>query len=115
MWQGCVNRHRPAGSVLRVVAWGQGYCHLTFDILPTKGKTELFSDVRYMADDCRCVSFFSDGYDSVTAAKLRNGFDICKLFEPRRAILRYEAVFDSLYPDYFSSFLSFSPLSRTLI
>lgn len=42
-----------------------------------------------------CV-FLSDGYDSVTAAKLRNGFDICKFFEPRRAILRYEAVFDSL-------------------
>lgn len=44
--------------------------------------------------DCRCVSFFPDGYDSFTAAKLRNGFEICKLFEPRRANLRHEAVFD---------------------
>ena len=53
--RGCVNRHRPAGSVLRVVAWGQGYCHLTFDIFPTKEKTELFSDVRFIpviADVC---------------------------------------------------------------
>lgn len=95
MWQGCVNRHRPAGSVLRVVAWGQGYCHLTFGIFPTKEKTELFSDVRIIPGIADvCLSFF-DGGDSVTAAKLRNGFDICKLFEPRRAILRYEAVFDN--------------------
>lgn len=53
--RGCVNRHRPAGSVLRVVAWGQGYCHLTFDIFPTKEKTDLFSDVRFIpviADVC---------------------------------------------------------------
>lgn len=38
------------------------------------------------------MSFFPDGYDSVTAAKLRNGFDICKFFEPRRANLRNQAV-----------------------
>lgn len=99
--RGGVNRHRPAGSVLRVVTWGKGYCHLTFDIFPTKEKTELFSDVRFIpgiADVClsfMCVSFFYDGGDSVMAAKLRNGFDICKHFEPERAILRYEAVFDS--------------------
>ena len=43
--------------------------------------------------DCRYVSFFPDGYDSVTAAKLRNGFDM-QVFETRRDNLRHEAVID---------------------
>lgn len=38
VWQGCDNRHRPVGSVLRVIARGQGYCHLTFDNFLTKEK-----------------------------------------------------------------------------
>ena len=46
------------------------------------------------------MSFFPDGYDSVTAAKLRNGVDICKFFEPRRANLRNEAVFDGLFQQF---------------
>lgn len=60
-----------------------------------------------------CVFLFRGVW--LSAAKITTDSDISKHFEPERANLRYEAVFDSLYPDYFSSFLSFSPLSRTLI
>ena len=62
-----------------------------------------------------CVFLLSVGYIPSWAAKLQNNYDICKLFEPPGANLRYETVSVSLYHAHFSSFLSFSPLSRTLI
>ena len=37
----------PLGSVLRNVARGQGYCHLTLDNFLTKEKMKLFSHARH--------------------------------------------------------------------
>lgn len=42
-----------------------------------------------------CVFLLSVGYIPSWAAKLQNSYDICKFFEPRRANLRHEAVFES--------------------
>jgi len=45
------------GSVLRNVARGQGYCHLTLDNFLTKEKMKLFSHVRHWSYIGRRVSF----------------------------------------------------------
>lgn len=92
-WQGCDNRHRPIRVGASRCREGSGLLPPNrFDIFPTKEKTDLFSDVRFIPVIANvCLSFLTDmipsrprSYETVSiyASFLSPGGPICvmKLF-----------------------------------